>query len=347
MAIQLIDEAVQAGARYAQACEVLGLSCRTLRRWHQDTDDLQDKRGRVKRIPSHALTDWEKRRILEVANQPAYKSLPPSQIVPKLADRDIYIASESSFYRVLKEHGQNNHRGKAQPVRKVPKPAPVVARAPNTAWSWDITFLPTQIRGQFLRLYMMIDVYSRNIVGWEIHEDERSEHAARLMEKACLKHQIKPDQLILHSDNGSPMKGATMLATLQRLGVVPSFSRPSVSDDNPFSEALFRTLKYTPSYPSKPFTDIEQARQWVHRFVTWYNEEHCHSGIRFVTPAQRHHQLDTAVLMNRHKVYEAAKQRMPERWRNRSTRNWTPIQEVWLNPSSEQPENTEKLKVAA
>ncbi|WP_159078744.1 DDE-type integrase/transposase/recombinase [Orrella marina] len=231
MAIQLIDEAVQAGARYAQACNVLGLSCRTLRRWHQDTDDLQDKRGRVKRIPSHALTDWEKRRILEVANQPAYKSLPPSQIVPKLADRDIYIASESSFYRVLKEHGQNNHRGKAQPVRKVPKPAPVVARAPNTAWSWDITFLPTQIRGQFLRLYMMIDVYSRNIVGWEIHEDERSEHAARLMEKACLKHQIKPDQLILHSDNGSPMKGATMLATLQRLGVVPSFSRPSVSDD--------------------------------------------------------------------------------------------------------------------
>jgi len=163
-------------------------------------------------------------------------------------------------------------------------------------------------------------------------------HPARLMEKACLKHQIKPDQLILHSDNGSPMKGATMLATLQRLGVVPLFSRPSVSEDNPFSQALFRTLKYVPSYPSKPFTDIEQARQWVHRFVTWYNEEHCHSGIRFVTPAQRHRQLDTAVLMNRHKVYEAAKQRMPERWRNRSTRNLTPIQEVWLNPSNEQPE---------
>ena len=138
-----------------------------------------------------------------------------------------------------------------------------------------------------------------------------------------------------------------MLATLQILGIVPSFSRPSVSSDNPYSEALFRTLRYTPSYPSKPFTDIEQAHQWVLRFETWYNEEHCHSHIKFVTPAQRHKGEDSEILAKRHLVYEAARRRMPHRWKNRSTKNWAPIQEVWLNPPKEHLEDAETLKAAA
>lgn len=212
---------------------------------------------------------------------------------------------------------------------------------------WDITFLPTCIRGVFLRLYMIVDVCSRLMVALEIHKDEKSEHASKLIDKACLKHGITRDQLALHSDNGSPMKGATMLATLKRLGVIPSFSRPSVSDDNPFSESLFRTLKYSPAYPSKPFAGIHQPRQWVHTFVNWYNNEHRHSGIKFVPPAQRHSGQDQIILQIRQAVYEAAKLARPDRWRNRSTRNWDRPQQVWLNPLKEHYNRQADLKRAA
>ena len=222
-----------------------------------------------------------------------------------------------------------------------------LATGPNQVWSWDITYLPSATRGQFYRLYMTMDVYSRLITGWEIHLEESAQHAATLIDKACLKHGIRQGQLILHSDNGSPMKGATMLATLQKLGIVPSFSRPSVSDDNPFSESMFRTLKYTPAYPSKPFADLDQARQWVHQFVTWYNTRHCHSGIQFVTPEQRHQGLDKVILARRSAVYEAAKEAKPERWKNRSVRNWEPINEVWLNPSKESESVEENVRLAA
>jgi len=222
-----------------------------------------------------------------------------------------------------------------------------VAYAPLKTWSWDITFLPTAVRGQFYRLYMVMDVYSRLIVGWEIHEDERAEHAATLITKACLRHRVRQDALVLHADNGSPMKGATMLATLQRLGIVPSFSRPAVSDDNPYSESLFRTLKYTPAYPKKPFASIEQARQWVLRFVTWYNTEHRHSGIKFVTPTQRHYGQEHVILERRRRVYEAAKQSMPERWKGRHTRDWNPVGEVWLNPPKEHVAAPKELSHAA
>src|SRR5699024_9167279 len=142
------------------------------------------------------------------------------------------------------------------------------------------------------RSYMVMDIYSRYIVGWEVHLRESAQHASELIEKASIRQGIHSEQLVLHADNGSPMKGATMLATLQKLGIVPSFSRPSVSDDNPYSESLFRTLKYTPAYPSKPFTDIEQAQTWVHHFVGWYNKEHGQSAIQFVRPAQRHYGQD-------------------------------------------------------
>jgi putative transposase len=165
-----------------------------------------------------------------------------------------------------------------------------------------------------MRLYIVVDVFSRMIVGWEVHWEESAENASALIGKACLSQGVMPDQLALHSDNGSPMKGATMLATLQRLGVVPSFSRPSVSDDNPYSEALFRTLKYTPAYPRKRFENLAQALEWVQGFVTWYNTQHRHSGIQFVTPEQRHVGQDREILQKRKAVYEAAKCSKPGRF---------------------------------
>ena len=339
-AVELIEEAVDAGAPKQKACDELEISLRTYRRWTQDGGVKADGRPDADRpAPANKLRPEERQQILETCNEEAYRSLPPSQIVPALADRDTYIASESSFYRVLKEADQLHRRGRAQAPRRVAKPEAYKATGPNQVWSWDITFLATTITGMFYRLYLVMDIYSRKIVGWEIHENETADQASLLIRKACLAEGISERGLVLHSDNGSPMKGATMLATLQRLGVVPSFSRPSVSNDNPYSESLFGTMKYTPAFPSKPFESLDAAREWVYDFVHWYNDKHRHSGIQFVTPAQRHSGVERSILENRETVYQAAKQRNPERW-SRETRNWMPVGEVWLNPENQDSEDT-------
>lgn len=345
--VELIEEAVDAGASPKKACEVLEISLRTYKRWTEGDAVKVDARPVAKRPePANKLALEERQQVLDICNEKAWQSLPPSQIVPALADEGRYIASESSFYRILKEAGQLHHRGRAQAPKRVRKPKSYKATAPNQVWSWDITFLATTIVGIFYRLYLVMDIYSRKIVGWEIHENETADNAALLIRKACLTEGINGQSLVLHSDNGSPMKGATMLATLQWLGVVPSFSRPSVSNDNPYSESLFGTMKYTPTYPSKPFESLDAARDWVNEFIHWYNEEHRHSGIQFVTPAQRHSGVEQSILMNREGVYEAAKQRNPERW-SRGTRNWSPISEVWLNPEKSESDGQEvREKVA-
>jgi putative transposase len=351
MAITSIDEAAAAGARCVKACEVLGIDMRTLQRWRKHLADghaLADRRGAaaLNRVPVNKLSAEERATILEVCNRAPYRSLAPSQIVPRLADAGEYLASESTIYRVLREADQVHRRGRAQAPRTVPKPQGHEARRPNQVWSWDITFLASCIRGAFYRLYLVEDIFSRKIVGWEVHENESAEHASTLIRKACLAEGIHKSGLVLHSDNGGPMKGATMLTTLQQLGVVPSFSRPSVSDDNPYSESLFRTLKYTPTYPNKPFEDLEAARRWVHGFVQWYNLEHRHCAIRYVTPSQRHGGLEHAVLKQRAEVYAAARTRAPQRWSGR-TRNWKPVGSVWLNPPKEhQADKGQSLKAA-
>jgi len=336
--IKLVHEAIHAGARKGKACEVLDLPVRTFNRWEErlKNNQLSDQRqaAAAGRTPANKLTEREQEQILDTCHQPGYVSLPPSQIVPRLADEGIYLASESSFYRVLRKADQVHRRGRATPPKTIAKPKGYLATGPNQVWSWDITFLAASILGMFYRLYLIEDIFSRKIVGWEVHDTETAEHASVLIRKTCLAESIHQDGLVLHSDNGSPMKGATMLATLQHLGIVPSLSRPSVSDDNPYSESLFRTLKYTPAYPTKPFESIEAARRWVHEFVQWYNHVHRHSAIGYVTPHQRHEGQDIALLSQRKAVYEAAKKRQPARWSG-ETRNWEPVTGVWLNPPKE------------
>lgn len=256
---------------------------------------LVDGRKDATRACPHALTVDEKEQIVERCNSEEFRSLPPSQLVPRLAERGIYLVSESSFYRVLDEYDQNHRHSRSEVPRTVTKPKAGVATAPNQVWSWDITYLPTAIRGQFYRLYLVLDVYSRMIVGWGVHHDELAVHASELMSKAYLRHHIAQDKLALHRDNGGLMKGATSLAKLQALGVVSSFNRPSVSNDSPYSEATFRTLKYTPAYPKQPFAGIEEARQWIAHFVIWYNTKRRHRSVRFVTPEQRHEGRDEAI----------------------------------------------------
>jgi len=257
--------------------------------------------------------------------------------VPRLADQGRYLASESTFYRVLRAANQLAHRRSERPAQARTKPRALSATAPNQLYSWDITYLPASVRGQFYYLYLFLDIFSRKIVGWQVYETESSELASALLRDLCHREQITPKQLTLHADNGSPMKGATMLATLQGLGVMPSFSRPAVSNDNPYSESLFKTLKYRPSYPLTPFADVVEARQWVTDLVEWYNHEHRHSAIGFVTPAQRHAGLDETLLKQRRRLYEAARAKNPLRW-SKATRQWNRIHTVYLNP--ECPETT-------
>jgi putative transposase len=328
----LVAEAVVAGARQERACEVITLSERTLQRWQKDkAEGACDRRPARVQTPKNRLSELERQRVLAIANSPEFGHLPPSQIVPRLVDQGEYVASESTFYRVLKAENQLKHRGAEKPAKPRHKPRALMATAPAQLFSWDITYLPTPVMGIYFYLYLFMDIYSRKIVGWQVYEAESSELASEVMRDICVRENIAPQQVVLHSDNGSPMKGATMLATLQKLGVVPSFSRPACSNDNPFSESLFKTLKYRPAYPQRSFESLMAARQWVGTFVRWYNEEHRHSAIKFVTPQQRHAGLDGALLRKRTEVYEAAKARRPERWSG-DTRSWEPVTTVHLNP---------------
>lgn len=328
--ITLLSEAIGMGARQDRACAAISLSERTLQRWQRDAA-RGDQRPQRLQAPKNKLSVLERERLVAVANSDEFGHLPPGQIVPRLADRGQYIASESTFNRVLKAQNLLRHRGAERPPQKRIKPRALFAVAPDELFSWDITYLPTLTRGVYFYLYLFMDIFSRKIVGWQIYETESSEQAAEVMRDICERENIAPGQVVLHSDNGSPMKGATMLATLQALGVMPSFSRPAVSNDNPYSESLFKTMKYRPSYPRRAFESLQAARQWVTLFVQWYNHEHRHSAIRFVTPGERHAGLDAVLLSKRVEVYEAAKARHPERWSG-ATRNWQPIKAVYLNP---------------
>ncbi|MPM44447.1 IS3 family transposase ISSba13 [bioreactor metagenome] len=334
IAVELIDEARKAGARLKPTCKILHISERTYQRWTQEGNVKEDQRPIAERpLPKNKLTKEEREELLKTINKPEYADLVPSQIVPKLADDGVYLASESTIHRILKREEMDTKRSKTQaPVkREIPTH---IAIAPNKVWTWDITWLNASIKGMYYKLYLIIDMFSRFIVAYEVWETENAEYSEALVRKALLSQNIAGRPLVLHSDNGSPMKGATFLATLEKLGVQSSFSRPRVSNDNPYSESLFKTMKYRPQYPSNGFGSLEEARKWVAKFVDWYNYSHLHSGINFITPYQRHYGLGDRIMENRIKVYEAARARHPERW-VKNIRDWSLPKYVALNPVKE------------
>jgi putative transposase len=332
-----IDTAHRAGARLHLACAIFGIHVRTLQRWKRPESrglDSGDRRPQaVHPRPSHALSETERNHILAMANEPRFAAVPPARIVPMLADEGVYLASESSFSRILRDHGQTARRGRAKAPKTIRPPTTHIASAPGHVWCWDMTYLPATVIGRWFHLYLILDLYSRKIVGFEVHDRDDSSHAAHLVRRTALAEGLAAmaQKPVLHGDNGATLKATTVLAMLDWLGVKPSYSRPRVSDDNPYAESLFRTAKYRPEFPAKGFADLAAARTWASEFVRWYNHDHRHSGIRYVSPAQRHAGEDQAILANRHAVYQKARERNPARW-SRKTRNWTPVGPVALNP---------------
>jgi len=323
---------MQAGARQSQCAEVLGLSTRTLRRWR--TASADGRPGASRPIAPNALTAAERTEVLRQSNLPSNASKPPAQIVVELADNGQYLASESTFYRILRQAGQQHHRGRARAPRP-PAPKPThTASAPNQIWCWDITWLPSTLAGSFYKLYVILDLFSRKILAWEVWEHENAENSRTLLRRACLAENIAAQQspLILHGDNGSPLKAGTVLALMDQLGITASHSRPRVSNDNPHAEAFFRTGKYHPSLPPGGFANVGKAREWAHQLVEWYNHNHRHSSLRFVTPQQKHSGEDIFLLAQRKQLYEASRSEKPGRWIQNKTRNWEPVRSETLNP---------------
>lgn len=335
-ACALINEAVGRGARRGAACAEVGISRRTLERWVETGEVAPGRQtGALRPLPPNKLTGAEREEVLRVVNEPRFASLPPTQIVPILADEGTYLASESTVYRLLREADQRAHRGRARApcARAVPRHC---CRGPNQLYAWDITYLPGPVAGMFFFLYLVLDVYSRKIVAHEVHEQESAEHAAALIEQAVWREGVPRGVLVVHQDNGSPMKGSTYVAKLAELGIRPSYSRPGVSDDNAYAESLFRTCKYRPEFPGA-FASLDETRQWVLRFARWYNHEHKHRNLKFVSPAERHRGADSAIFARRTALYEQARAKYPNRW-SRGIRNWSLPGEVWLNRPAE--ENT-------
>jgi len=344
----LIQQACTDGARLSAACRQIGLSCRSVQRWQRTEAAQGDRRESGLRrpvCPPNKLSEAERAAVMATLNSDAFKDLPPSQIVPRLADSGVYLACESTMYRLLLQYGQRTHRRAERAAQPRSKPRALAATGPDQVFCWDITYLPTQVRGEHFYLYLFEDLFSRKIVGWQVFDCESSDLASQLLRDICTRHRIPAGQLTVHSDNGAPMKGETMLAAMQRLGVAHTRSRPAVSNDNPYIESTFRTLKYRPELPVQPFENLLAARRWVTDMAHWYNHEHRHSAIGFVTPAQRHAGLDGALLEHRGVVYERARHEHPERW-SRLSRQWAYVDTVHLNPDtpiSKEVENTRKV----
>lgn len=338
--IKIINEAIENGAGKGKACSVLDISLRTFQRWEKNCS-ADNRKGAVKNIP-RKLSAIEEQRVIDTACEKQFKDLTPYEIVAILAEQGQYIASERTFYRILNRANMLHHRGNSKPCSKTGKPAELKATGPDQVWCWDITFLRTSVHGLYYYCYMIKDIWSKEIVGWEIHDKEDVNIAARMFKRLKNKRQLRG--IKLHSDNGNPMKGATMIMTLYSLGVIPSFSRPRVSNDSPFIEALFKTLKYTAGYPGQ-FKDIYHARTWMAYFVNWYNTKHRHSAIGYVTPSQRRSGEYKEIFKKRNLTMEHARLAHPERWGNR-VRIWEAKEEIYLNPSDETKERLNQKKVA-
>lgn len=328
-AVELIKEANTSGARLVKACEALEISISTFERWRGGK--ISDRRKGAPKVVARKLSSEERHSIIDMSCSREYKDDNPYKIVASLLNKGIYIASTSSFYRVLREEGLIRHRGNSRPRQSHNKPPELVATGPNQVWTWDITWLRTDIRGIFYFSYNIIDIWDRSIVKWAIHDREDDELARELFQRA-LEENGYPN-VFVHSDNGNPMKGMSLMALFYDLGISNSYSRPRVSDDNPFIESWFKTLKTHVSYPGK-FKTITDARRWFANFVDSYNGSHSHSGLYYITPHQVRNGEYSKIVKKRNKAMKNAYNNNPIRWSNGVKQ--LPVEHVvYLNPAAD------------
>ncbi len=318
--LELTREAHAAGARLEATCQLLGISSRTILRWRKQCD-WEDQRTLRHRPPGNRLSEDEQRRILALLESREYRGLSPRQLVAKLAEQGTYLASESTIYRLLRARRRSAARAEASPPEMC-SPQFRVAREPNQIWSWDISYLRGPVRGSRFYLYLVMDTFSRRIMGWHVSRAQSMHTAACFIRRTYKVNNLGRRSLVLHSDNGSPMRSTVMYTTLHQLGVTPSFSRSRMSSDNTFCESLFSIMKSHRTYP-RDFSSLREARGWMARFVRWYNGKHLHSGISFVTPDDRHFGRDRELLATRRYTYELAWSMRPDRW-SRAPRTWAP-----------------------
>lgn len=292
-----------------------------------------------KRPSPRALSPDERAQVLAALNDDRFCNLAPAEVFATLLDEGKYICSERTMYRLLAADAMVRER--RNQLRHPEYTAPeLMATGPNQTWSWDITKLKTFLKGHYLHLYVILDIYSRYVVGWRVETCESGELAKELMETACERQNIQPGVLTMHSDNGPAMVSHSVASLLVTLDVAKSHSRPHVSDDNPFSEAQFKTLKYRPHFPER-FASIEHARQFLRDFFAWYNTQHHHSRLALLTPHDVHHGLVDERLAHRARVLDAAYAAKPERFVHRAPAPRRPPQTVWINPPKPVPATEE------
>jgi len=312
-----IGEAKRAKVSERTTCLLIGLSPRTIQNWRRQ--GLRDRRKGSSRHVAHRLSPEEEARFLAEANSKRFADKTPEQIVAELATEGVYIASPSTLYRILRKNAALVHRRESRKPRAGLKPDKIKVTGPNQVWSWDITWLKTEVGGLFHYAYTIIDLFDRSVVGWCVETTESEEHARRLFQRIMRDLGVCPQ--IVHADNGNPMRGVTLAVFLDSLNIVRSYSRPRCSNDNAFIESWHKTLKYSVGYP-KCFTSLDHARQWFADFVVWYNTEHLHSGLGYVTPKQRRSGDAIAIYEKRNKTIAEAKRRNPGRWRREKTKNY-------------------------
>jgi putative transposase len=324
--MDLVEDLDEPGVSVNAACAALGLSRAAMYR-----STSPDTPAAVRERPANPrrLSDDERKAIVDVMHSPEFVDQPPMEVFGKLLSQGIYLASIRTIYRVLAELGETKERRNQRLPYKYAKPT-LCATAPNQVWTWDITKLATLQKGVFLHAYVILDLFSRYVVGWMVAAKECQHLAAQLFADTVARHGIEPG-LTVHSDRGAAMKSDTLARLLATLGVDQSFSRPHVSDDNPFQESHFKTMKYQPDYPGH-FASVLHARAWLQEFIGWHNDDHQHSGLALFTPAEVFFDRIGVVHAARQGALDVAYALHPERFPNGAPKAALPPAEVNINP---------------
>lgn len=314
----------------AAACRRLNVSRSSLYRTRQARFEPKPRP-----TPDRALSPAERSEIRQVLNSERFADQAPRQVYATLLDEQQYLCHWRTMYRILDEHQEVQQRRQQRSHPTYQKPE-LLATGPNQLWSWDISQLKGPQKWLYFYLYVILDIFSRYVVGWLIAEQESAEFAELLIAETCTKQDIEPGQLTLHSDRGSPMKSKLVSQLLVDLGIIKSHSRPHISDDNPFSEAQFKTLKYRPDYPDR-FADLPHAQQWGRAVFTWYNDQHYHSALGLLTPTSVHYGQAQTILVQRQQVLQTAYAAHPERFVKGMPLVPAPPKKVWINKPNPDP----------